>query len=73
MTDCGTLLPIPGSCRAQKLYRDYVIANNAMLRTLLIKNNLADILMNRCLAYAFKAIFKSRANLVTENLSRANY
>ena len=39
-----------------------------MLHTLLIKNNLGDFPMIRCLAYAFKTIFKFLARLVAENL-----
>ncbi len=39
-----------------------------MLHTLINKNNLGDFSMIRCLAYAFTAIFKSRARLVAENL-----
>ena len=39
-----------------------------MLHTLINRNNVGDFSMIRCLAYAFTAIFKSRARLVTENL-----
>ncbi len=65
---CTLHFKVYETTRAQKLYRSHGIANNAMLHTLINKNNLRGLSMIRCLAYAFKAIFKSRAKLVAENL-----
>jgi hypothetical protein len=56
------------SCRAQKLYPDNRIGDNAMPQTVINKNNLRDFWMFRCLAYAFTAIFKAKARLIAENL-----